>query len=409
MAAKRRATSPLLKRDFGALPEEEQKEELEKYIKFWGEDLLEWLLKKIQEELKSRVTNKGELGAQMEGIHLREKSEEVENLKPEKEEKPLCVSLSGEMEITDEAEDTHIEDVEGREEKEEEMGMKVQEHQDFEEGKAEQDQCIKEDVQHSCGEEAMEEDQIEKLQHEVNQEKEMDASMNVIEEGKILEKEVVQQTQVVEEREMSTSIEEAAQENEEALHDGGEAQQEEVRMLPATLEVQEEEEPRNVEEKVELVLSKSLSEAEVTQWKKQNEEKVKQEAEQEHREKARQEKDKKNEVRRTRSKSNEDIKKRITLKGDHYKLLNPNYPKLNQRSKPSTGKAWVCDTKRGIAHHITFNEDGIAEPAEPQISNGFFPAGYAKLVNAHDVNASGDAYYFGFSKVAQVLDYDYFV
>ena len=397
MAAKRRATSPLLKRDFGALPEEEQKEELEKYIKFWGEDLLEWLLKKIQEELKSRVTNKGELGAQMEDIHLRENSEEVENLKPEKEEKPLCASQSGEMEIADEAEDTHIEDVEGREEKEEEMGMKVQEHQDLEEGKAEQDQCIKEDVQHSCGEEAME---------EVNQEKEMDTSMNVIEEGKILEKEVVQQPQVVEEREMSTSIEEAAQENEEALHDGGEVQQEE---LPATLEVQEEEGPRNVEEKVKLVLSKSLSEAEVTQWKKQNEEKMKQEAEQEQREKARQEKDKKNEVRRTRNKNNEDIKKRILLKGGHYKLLKPTYPKLNQCSEPNTGKAWVCDMSSGIAHHITFNEDGIAEPAEPQISNGFFPAGYAKLVNAHDVNASGDAYYFGFSKVAQVLDYDYFV
>ena len=407
MAAKRRATSPLLKRDFGALPEEEQKEELEKYIKFWGEDLLEWLLKKIQEELKSRVTNKGELGAQMEGIHLRENSEEVENLKPEKEEKPLCASQSGEMEIADEAEDTHIEDVEGREEKEEEMGMKVQEHQELEEGKAEQDQCIKEDVQHSCGEEAMEEDQIEKLQHEVNQEKEMDASMNVIEEGKILEKEVIQQAQLVEEKDMSTSIEEAAQENEEALHDGGEAQQEEVHMLPATLEVQEEEEPRNLEEKVEQALSNSLSEAEKTQWKKQKEEEMKQEAEKEQKEKAKQEKDKKNEVRRTRSKSIDDIKKRILLKGIHYKLLNPTYPKLNQHSKPNTGKAWVCDMERGIAHHITFNEDGITEPG--QIPNGFFPVGYAKLVNAHDVNASGDAYYFGFSKVAQVLDYYYFV
>ena len=397
MAAKRRATSPPLKRDLDALSEEEQKEELGKYIKSWPEDFLKWLLNEIQKELKSRVT-KSELGAQMEGIHLRENSEEVENLKPEKEEKPLCASQSGEMEITDEAEDTHIEDVEGGEEKEKETGMKVQEHQELEEGKAKQDQCIKEDVQHSCGEEAMEEDQIEKLQHVVNQEKEMDASMNAIEEGKILEKEVVQQAQLVEEKEMSTSIEEAAQENEEALNDGGEAQQEEMQMLPATLEVQEEEEPRNVEEKVELVLSKSFSEAEVMQWKKQNEEKVKQEAEQEHREKARQEKDK-NEVRRTRCKNNEEINKRITLKGGHYKLLNPTYPKLNQHSKPSTGKAWVCDKDKGIAHLITFNEDGIVSPGEAP--NGFFPEGYAKLVNAcfrDDVNrAKGVAYFLEIS------------
>lgn len=396
MAAKRRATSPPFKRDFDALSEEEQKEELGKYIKSWPEHFLKWLLNEIQEELKSRET-KSELGAQMEGIHLTENSEEVENLKPEKEEKPLCVSQSGEMEITDEAEDTHIEDVEGREEKEEETGMKVQEHQELEEGKAEQDQCIKKDVQHSCGEEAMEEDQIEKLQHEVNQEKEMDASMNVIEEGKILEKEVVQQTQLVEEKDMSTSIEEAAQENEETLHDGGEVQQEEARMLPATLEVPEEEEPRNVEEKVELVLSKSFSEAEVMQWKKQNEEKVKQEAEQVQREKARQEKDKINEVRRTRSKNNEEIKKRILLKGVHYRLLNPTYP--NQRSKPITGKAWVCDMSSGIAHHITFNEDGIVSPG--QAPNGFFPKGYAKLVNAcfrDDVNrAEGVAYFLEIS------------
>ena len=396
MAAKRRATSPPLKRDLDALSEEEQKEELGKYIKSWSEDFLKWLLNEIQEELKSRET-KSELGAQMEGIHLRENSEEVENLKPEKEEKPLCVSQSREMEITDKAEDTHIEDVEGREEKEEETGMKVQELQELEEGKAEQDQCIKEDVRHSCGGEAMEEDQIEKLQHVVNQKKEMDASMDAIEEGKILEKEVVQQAQVAEEKEMSTSIEEATQENEEALNDGGEAQQEEMRMLPATLEVQEEEEPRNVEEKMELVLSKSFSEAEVMQWKKQNEEKVKQEAEQERKEKARQEKDKKNEDRRTRSKNIDEIKKRILLKGVHYRLLNPTYP--NQRSKPNTGKAWVCDMSSGIAHHITFNEEGIVSPG--QAPNGFFPKGYAKLVNAcfrDDVNrAEGVAYFLEIS------------
>ena len=404
MAAKRRATSPLFKRDFGALPEEEQKEELEKYIKFWGEDLLEWLLKKIQEELKSRVTNKGELGAQMEGI-------EVENLKPEKEEKPLCASQSGKMEITDEAEDTHIEDVEGREEKEEETGMKVQEHQELEEGKAEQDQCIKEYVQHLCGEEAMEEDQIEKLQHEVNQEKEMDASMNVIEEGKILEKEVVQQTQVVEEREMSTSIEEAAQENEEALHDGGEAQQEEVHMLPATLEVQEEEEPKNVHDKVKD-FRQSLTEderRELDEQTKQEGEEIKLKAKEEEREKAQLQKDKKSKAKKIREKSNDEIKEIIVFKRDHYELFKARFPQWHsKRNRFTAGKAWVCDMKRGIAHHITFNENGITKPErEP---NGFFPAGYAKLVNARDVkHASGDAYYFGFSEVAQVLDYDYFV
>ena len=387
MAAKRRATSPPFKRDFDALSEEEQKEELGKYIKSWPEDFLKWLLNEIQEELKSRVT-KSELGAQMEGIHLRENSEEVENLKPEKEEKPLCVSQSREMEITDEAEDTHIEDVEGREEKEEETGMKVEEHQELEEGKAEQDQCM--DLQHSCGEE----DQIEKLQYEVNQEKEL-----------------VQQTQVVEEREMSTSMQEAAQGKEEALHDGGEAQQEEVHMLPATLEVQEEEEPKNVHDKVKD-FRQSLTEderRELDEQTKQEGEEIKLKAKEEEREKAQLQKDEKSKAKKNREKSNDEFKEIIVFKKDYYKLFEARFPKWHSKQNRFTaGKAWVCDMERGIAHHITFNENGITEPGrEP---NGFFPAGYAKLVNARDVkHASGDAYYFGFSKVAQVLDYGYFV
>ena len=96
-----------------------------------------------------------------------------------------------------------------------------------------------------------------------------------------------------------------------------------------------------------------------------------------------------------RTKHNDDVRSKILLQTDYYKLFQPLYPSARRK-----GSAWVCDMEKGITHHIIFDEDGNVEAGSGH--NGFFPAGYAKLVNTRFsfITPQDEFFYFGVSNVS---------